>query len=149
MDIEKHADMIAEKLVEAVRRSKAGGAMFGYFQGVGPFKLESFPGAGHNYYEVLKSFYRLHLKNPNLECDKCVFKGLKSCILMSGTPKAFTMCANYIVAQVEFEKNGISPFKLDCIELLSYLRKSLDECCKDDKDADMIYENAAKFVSDR
>ena len=90
--------------------------------GDGQFKLEAYPGAGHNYYVVLEAIYEYYKKHPFKQVDKMLFDTLIKSISISKTPQAVAKNCDYIAAQIENEKKGISPFKLDNIELLKQMK---------------------------
>ena len=90
--------------------------------GIGKFELESFPGAGHNYYVVLEAIYKYYKENPHKKADKILFNTLMKFINAMSSTKALSLICNYIIAQVKNEKQGISPFKLDNIQLLKQMR---------------------------
>ena len=90
--------------------------------GIGKYRLESFPGAGHNYYVILEAIYKYYRENPDKHVDKILLNSLMKCIEGMSAIKPLSLICNYIVAQVKNEKQGISPFKLDNIQLLKQMR---------------------------
>lgn len=90
--------------------------------GIGKCRLESFPGAGHNYYVMLEAIYKHYEENPDEHVDKILFYALMKCINGMSAIEPLSLICNYIVAQVKNEKQGISPFKLDNIQLLKQMR---------------------------
>lgn len=101
--------------------------------GVGPYKLESFPGTGHNYYYILEAIYRYYNKNPKSGIDNLLYRALWE-PLYSGS----VILPGIISAQNKNQINGISPFKLNLesllVEPLTDTLKPLDEAnpiCQD------------------
>lgn len=90
--------------------------------GIGKCRLESFPGAGHNYYVMLEAIYRYYREHPDKNVDKILFNSLMKCIDGMSAIEVLSLICNYIVAQIKNEKQGISPFKLDNIQLLKQLK---------------------------
>lgn len=90
--------------------------------GIGKCRLESFPGAGHNYYVMLEAIYKYYKENPDKHVDKILLNSLMKSIEGMSAIKPLSLICNYIVAQVKNEKQGISPFKLDNIQLLKQMR---------------------------
>lgn len=93
--------------------------------GIGKYGLESFPGAGHNYYMILEAIYKYYKEHPEKKVDKILFNSLMKFISAMSSTKALSLICNYIVAQIKNEEQGISPFKLDNIQLLKQLRFSV------------------------
>ena len=97
-------------------------AFFLVITGIGKYRVESYPGAGHNYYVVLEAIYKYYKENPHKKVDKILFNTLMNYIKWMSSTRALSLICNYIVAQVKNEKQGISPFKLDNIQLLKQMR---------------------------
>ena len=100
-------------------------AFFCMLMGIGKYRLESFPGAGHNYYVMLEAIYKYYRENPDKHVDKILFNTLMRCIETMSSTRALSLICNYIVAQAKNEKQGISPFKLDNIQLLKQMKSSV------------------------
>ena len=98
--------------------------------GIGKYRLESFPGAGHNYYVLLEAIYEYYRENPDKHVDEILFSTLMGYINAMSAAKALPLICNYIVAQVKnenqrisrFRSQRVSPFKLDNIQLLKQMR---------------------------
>lgn len=90
--------------------------------GIGKCRLESFPGAGHNYHVMLEAIYKYYKENPDKHVDKILLNSLMKCIEGMSAIEPLSLICNYIVAQVKNEKEGISLFKLDNIQLLKQMR---------------------------
>ena len=105
-------------------------AFFCMIIGIGKYDLESFPGAGHNYYIILEAIYKYYKENPDKKVDSMLFHTLMKCIDTMSAPEALSLVCDYIVAQVKnenqrisrFGKQRVSPFKLDNIQLLKQMR---------------------------
>ena len=100
-------------------------AFFCMINGMGKYNLESFPGAGHNYYITLEAIYKYYKEYPYKKVDKILFNTLMTCINGMSSTRALSLICNYIIAQVKNEKQGISPFKLDNIQLLKQMKSSV------------------------
>ena len=100
-------------------------AFFLVITGIGKYRLESYPGAGHNFYIVLEAIYKYYRENPGKNVDKILFNTFMLYINAMSALNALSLICNYIVAQVKNEKQGISPFKLDNIQLLKQMKSSV------------------------
>ena len=98
--------------------------------GIGKCRLESFPGAGHNYYVMLEAIYEYYRENPDKHVDKILFNSLMKCIEGMSSIEPLSLICNCIVAQVKnenqrisrFRSQRVSPFKLDNVQLLKQMR---------------------------
>lgn len=98
--------------------------------GIGKYRLESFPGAGHNYYVILEAIYEYYREHPDKHVDEILFSTLMGYINAMSSAKALPLICNYIVAQVKnenqrisrFRSQRVSPFKLDNVQLLKQMR---------------------------
>ena len=117
---DKQLSSIADEIVKtAVKRYEGSGA-FSFaltIMGSGKFKLESFPGAGHNFYVILEAIYKYYnydkrisnMLSESLEylCDFGPFKIEGDYLLL-----------NFINLILNKQKLNEAPFNIDCIILL-------------------------------
>lgn len=94
--------------------------------GKGHFKLESFPGAGHNYYEILNSIYDYYKKNPGINVKEIFEFALNLCINKLCLVEDFPMIMNYIYAQLENEDKEIAPFEINVLMMLNNLKSRIN-----------------------
>ena len=93
--------------------------------GKGPFRIEAFPGAGHNNYVVLESIYNFAKKNKNIDVVQVFEYGLMTSIRFLHTPEEFMLIMGYIIHQLENQKNRKAPFEMNVAKLLSALKERI------------------------
>ena len=133
--MDKHYELLSSAMimVDCATREYLDGndmAFFCMINGIGQYGLESFPGAGHNYYVILEAIYKYYNANPDKKVDSMLFNTLMKCINAGPSTKALSLICDYIVAQVKnenqrisrFGRQRVSPFKLDNIQLLKQMR---------------------------
>lgn len=101
-------------------------ALFGLLLGMGGYAVEAYPGAGHNYNQVLLSIYKYN--NNNL--DKDVLGAFETVFKMVSTKivniNIFLLLMEYIYCELNYEKSGISPFKCNIKDLLLSVKNGLN-----------------------
>ena len=100
-------------------------ALYLLLLGKGNYKIEAFPDAGHNFYEVLNSFYEYKKNYSDINVEKILEDALNVSISNICKVEDFAMVMNYIFTELDNEKNNISPFKIDILEILNNLRERI------------------------
>ncbi|MBO4898206.1 MAG: hypothetical protein J5590_07915 [Clostridia bacterium] len=124
MYTEKQIDDLADIVVkEAVSRyTKIGPGGFGMVMcGIGPWKVESFPGAGHNYYAIIRAIYRYYAKDKTI--GSMTYDGLEwMCSTGAFMIEVDELLIKFIVAFLDAQKNNKAPFEIDAVSLLTKLK---------------------------
>ena len=100
-------------------------ALYSYLLGKGKFKAESFPGAGHNYIEVMNSIYRYCVKHPEVNTAGILEEVLHLCATYFISLNDFLMLMNYIYLQLDNEKNNKAPFGINVVGILNAVKKRI------------------------
>ena len=140
---EKDLRKIADIMVETATTKYNDGTNYMSFilmlTGLGKYKLESYPGAGHNYNEItilvqtegsnfneiLNAIYRYYKMHPDSNIDKIFYERLARDIKTISNIQNLTLDANYILAQLKNEKENIAPFKMDNLSLLKLIKQTV------------------------
>ncbi len=115
--------------------------LFAAILGWGPLRLEYRPGNGHYYYEIIDAIYRynkFHPKNGIGELYYDTLLRMARTIVASAAslPKLF----NVIIYELDNEKKGISPFKIDLPAILKTLKENIKQYPKLVQDKDCMDE---------
>ena len=99
--------------------------------GLGVFKMEKRPGAGHNFRAVIDAIHNCYKKNPNGGYDKGYIEGIHALIRVSSSKVAsLEQLLNILFYQLRKEKNGTAEFVIDIDEIMVLVNKLI----KDNKD---------------
>ena len=90
--------------------------------GKGKFKVEAFPNAGHNYYEILNSIYKYKELHDDIDVKNIFENSLLLCIKYLNEISEFELIMNYLFVQLDNEKNNNVPFKIDLLKILNALK---------------------------
>ncbi len=150
---------IAEPLVEACVDKYLDGNAF-YFNAllIGPFppyRLESYEGAGHNQYVVLKALYNYQKKHPEIDIESILKTTLITFQKHVKNVITVEFFLTYVDAELKYEKEKISPFNIINEEFLEETKKQVlenkEKIMEDKKDLnfDVWYENLFKGFEER
>lgn len=120
--------------------------LFAAILGWGPFRLEYRPGTGHHYYEIIDAIYRynkLHPKNGIGELYYASLLRISSTVVDATTVSTLL---NVIIYELDNEKKGISPFKIDLLAILKALKENIQQYPKLVQDKDCM-ETLQKYDS--
>lgn len=127
LDISKNA----EYTVELVNNDYIEGKKMAYLPllaGIATCKIESRPGAGHNYYEVVDAIHRCFAKNPTGGYDAGYKESIFDLIRVSSSKVAsLELLLNIIFYQLKKEKNGTAEFTIDMNEYLPLINNMIKE----------------------
>ena len=126
------ADAMVEETVKMYVSGENKMAFMVMLMGSRSFKLEAFPGAGHNYYAILEAIYRYHKAHPEAGIDQIFYDRLSRYCELAGDPESASDQVNYIAAQLENEKKHTAPFTLDARSLLQKFRPAFEDLYEDD-----------------
>lgn len=122
---ESHLNLLADTMVsEAVQKYRNGNDSTAFsflLNGFGPFNLEAFPGAGHNYHCIMDAIYRYHRYHPLHKIDSIFFYGIMREISGIKNLYSYTLCMNYIFACLDREKTGKATFHTDVPKILNVM----------------------------
>ena len=124
-DFEKMADVRIEKVMELYIEENNYMALFVALRGDGFWKLELTPGAGHNYYYIMEAIYRYHNAKPEDKIDKYYEETLMRLSRLCSSEKSVSVFLSIVVAELDYKKQGISPFEINMIEVLNLCREQL------------------------
>ena len=123
-----------ERSVENANNIYKGGNYMAYLpilSGLGVFKMESRPGAGHDFYEVVDAIHNCYRKNPQGGYDKGYVEGIHALIRVSSSKVgSLEMLLSILFYQLDKEKDGTAAFKIDIDEIMVLVNKLI----KDNKD---------------
>lgn len=124
-DYEKLADVRIKKAMELYKTENNQMALDTALVGDGFWKLEITPDAGHNYYYIMEAIYRYHKINPNDEIDKYYYNTLETMAGYCTSTKRVSSFLNILMAELDYEKQKISPFEINIVEILKIFRDRL------------------------
>ena len=129
----------AEKMVELINKDYKEGKKIAYLPllaGIATCKIESRPGAGHNYYEVVDAIHRCYAKNPEEGYDAGFKEGIHALIRVSSAKVgSLSMLLKIVFYQLKKEQNGTAQFSIDMDEYLPLINS-------------LIRENRGKYLED-
>lgn len=125
-NLRKMSDSFAERVFDLHINQDNQMSIYMFLLGKGIYKVESFPGAGHNYGIVLESIYDYYKRHPNVDVAEILKKSLSVCAKHLTTPEEFVLIMNYIFKQLENQKNNDAPFIVDVLEVLNVLRTRIN-----------------------
>ena len=124
-NFEKYLDELTMYTFNGYIKNNDKFGLCGLLLGNGHWKAESFPGAGHNYLEVLNSIYRYSINNPEVNVANILEEILNFVAMYFGSLEEFLMIMNYVYLQLDNEKNNKSPFKINVIRILNALKSNI------------------------
>lgn len=126
-NIEKNSDARIDYAMAALKNENNKMGLYCALLGIGQFKLEVIPGAGHNYYSILDAIYRRYKIHPEEKIDvflhETFLKFAQSVSSLEGCAKYI----NIISAQLENQKNNISPFEIEVKDVLLAIKHSITQ----------------------
>ncbi len=126
--------------------------LFGPFP---PYTLESYPEAGHNQYVVLKAIYNYQRKHPEIDIESILETTFIRFQKTVNTVYIVEFFLTYVDAELKYEKETISPFKIITEEFLEETKKQILEkreeimSDKEDLNFDVWLENLFKGIEER
>lgn len=132
------SDKFVEKTFENYIKQNNQMGFYLLLLGKGNFKLESFPGAGHNYHKILGSIYDYYKNNPEVDVKKIFEQALNLCINKLCLIEDFTIIMNYIYAQLDNEDKKIAPFEINALKMLNNLKFRINSYPKLKDDENLI-----------
>ena len=97
------------------------------YYGKGNYKVEAFPGAGHNYYAVLDGVYRYAHEYNKGDFQDIFERSLSFTIDHTFYPKDVSLFCNYLIAEIDNEISGKSPFRINVHGVFDHLKKRAEE----------------------
>jgi len=129
----------AEHTVELINKSYIEGKKIAYLPllaGIATCKIESRPGAGHNYYAVVDAIHKCYAQNPNGGYDAGYKEGIRALIRVSSSKVgSLDLLLNIIFYQLDKEKNGTAQFNINIDETMELINK-------------LIRDNTSKYEAD-
>lgn len=143
-ELRKLADKLVKIAMDFYKNENNDMALYALLNGWGNYKVEAFPEAGHNRNVVLEAIYKYANRNKPKEVEKIFEHGLLKCARLTAGMEGYNNTCEYIILELENEKKGESPFKIDMINILNELKKKIQtlEILESD-------ENFRNFVSQR
>ncbi|HBE14982.1 MAG TPA: hypothetical protein DCY72_01865 [Ruminococcaceae bacterium] len=97
------------------------------YYGKAIYKVEAFPGAGHNYYAILDGVYRYARETRTDNFQDIFERSLSFTIDSTFYPNDVSLFCNYLVTEINNEISGKSPFSIDVDRVLDHLKKRAEE----------------------
>ncbi len=113
------------------------------------WELEIKPGEGHNYYYIMEALYRYHLNNPDVKADEYFENTLNKFANCCTSEIETVYFLNILMAELDYGKKNVSPFKINVLNILKTFRNNLMENSKMNQNVDLIHkiEDYDKFIS--
>ncbi|MBE7043379.1 MAG: hypothetical protein E7399_07815 [Ruminococcaceae bacterium] len=116
------------------------------FYGHVPYKIESFPGAGHDYYSILDAMYEYKNNNPLINIDE-IFKHTIDLMIETMIDEySLKRCYNYLIANLSKEKAGKSNIKINIKYYLIKIKNQLKKENLTSKDILDIDKAATNYI---
>lgn len=125
----------AEGLVNIINEKYNTGATIAYLillTGDGNYKVESYPGAGHNYQAVVDAIHNCYKNNPNNNVEKGYYDGIMTLIRVTKNIRNLQLLLNVLSYELQKERDGKAYFQLSMTDIWN-------------KTCVMIEENLATF----
>ena len=120
-----------EGMMKIVNKKYVEGNYMAYLpilSGIAQYKIESRPGAGHNYYAVVDAIHNCYARKTESGFDAGFKDGIRALIRVS-TAKvgSLDMLLNIVFYQLDKEKNGTAEFNIDIDETMDSINKLIRE----------------------
>ena len=102
-------------------------AYLAFMKGMGYLKVESFEGAGHNFYAVLDAIHNKYREDNKCRADEGVHTALLTLINIARNTEVFQMVTDYLFYQLDKEKDGTASFKMNTSEIIGKLKQCISE----------------------
>lgn len=120
----------AEAMVNIINKKYVAGNRMAYLallSGVGSCRIESYPGAGHNYQAVVDAIHNCYARDNTSGIDTGYRDGLYAMIKVAGSFSALQTLMNILFYQLKKEKEGKAQFKIDIQEVMSKVNLLISE----------------------
>ena len=120
----------AEAMVNIINKKYIAGNRMAYLallSGVGCCRIESYPGAGHNYQAVVDAIHNCYARDNTSGIDTGYRDGLYAMINVAGSFPALQTLMNILFYQLKKEKEGKAQFKIDIQEVMSKVNLLISE----------------------
>jgi|UniRef100_UPI003FED9B88 hypothetical protein len=122
----------AEAMVNIINKKYIAGNRMAYLallSGVGSCRIESYPGAGHNYQAVVDAIHNCYARDNTSGIDTGYRDGLYAMIHVAGSFPALQTLMNILFYQLKKEKEGKAQFKIDIQEVIDKVNMLISENC--------------------
>lgn len=126
----QYADQLTEVVFDFYTNKDNEMALHSLLLGKGNYLLETFPNAGHNYYEVLNAIYRYSKQHTKIKIANIMEDAFVLCALHIVSLDDFSMLMNYIFTHLKNEKIGKAPFKINFLPVLKAINHRIFACEK-------------------
>lgn len=111
----------AEAMVNIIHKKYVAGNKMAYIallSGVGDCRIESYPGAGHNYQAVVDAIHNCYARDNTTGIDAGYRDGLYTMINVAGSSHALQTLKDILLYQLKKEKEGKAQFEIDSQEIM-------------------------------
>ena len=133
----------AEAMVNIINKKYIAGNRMAYLallSGVGSCRIESYPGAGHNYQAVVDAIHNCYARDNTSGIDTGYRDGLYAMINVAGSFPALQTLMNILFYQLKKEKEGKAQFKIDIQEVIDKVNMLISENCASYEKENLILE---------
>lgn len=118
--------------------------------GIGIYRVESVPGAGHNYQIIIDAIHKYSEKNPDAKVAAGFEDGIREIVNRVGDTITVLTAFNCICYEAKKQKEGDYSFIINCEQLMTELREKInsnyEEIKNDFIEIDRWIENATSDV---
>ena len=126
-----------ERLVEIVNKKYVSGetganvAYLPILSGIGPYKVETLPGKGHNYYAVVDAIHNCYARNNDGGYDAGFRDGILALIRVScAKVSSLDLLIDIVFYQLDKQNEGFAQFSVDIDEIVGLINTLI----RDNKD---------------
>ena len=122
----------AEAMVNIINKKYVAGNRMAYLallSGVGSYRIESYPGAGHNYQAVVDAIHNCYARDNKSKIDAGYRDGIYAMINVASNFRVLQTLMNILFYQLKKEKEGKAQFKMDIKEVMNKVNLLISENC--------------------
>lgn len=122
----------AEAMVNIINKKYVAGNRMAYLallSGVGSYRIESYPGAGHNYQAVVDAIHNCYARDNESKIDAGYRDGIYAMINVASNFRVLQTLMNILFYQLKKEKEGKAQFKMDIKEVMNKVNLLISENC--------------------
>lgn len=124
--LKNYAISTTEYAYEFCKKLNSSKSFVQLLKGEAIFKIEAFPSSGHNQYLVVDSIYYLYQNKLN-DIDQLYGNALLTMSKNINDIFTFQSVMFYIILQLENQKKGLSPFKIDMRPILNNVKEQMEQ----------------------
>lgn len=149
--LQTYANSIVELTFDEYMKTKNKMYFRMLYLGIGNYKVEVHPNAGHNYHMILNGIYNYAKKNVDKDMKTIFEDSLLEVIDGTYYPADFNLLTNYFVTEFDNEINNVSPFRIDINKIANGLKNRIEVCdmLKDNKGVKYDLQNTFDYINSK